>query len=103
MKIFSDELVQEAVRVNHVADLSHATIGETLLVAQYLEQKTGVPFIRMDQGSPGLPANAYGIEAEKEALDKGVSSQYPAAGGIAELKDAASRFVQVNHFQHKGH
>ena len=52
MKIFTDELVQEAARVNHVADLSHATIGETLLVAQYLEQKTGMPFIRMDQGSP---------------------------------------------------
>ena len=72
MKIFSDELVNEAARVNHVADLSHATIGETLLVAQYLEQKTGIPFIRMDQGSPGLPANRYGIEAEKRALDSGI-------------------------------
>ena len=57
MKIFSDELVAEACRENNVADLGHATIGETLLVAQYLEQKTGIPFIRMDQGSPGLPVN----------------------------------------------
>ena len=91
MRIFSDELVAEAVRVNHVADLSHATIGETLLVAQYLEKKTGIPFIRMDQGSPGLPANRYGIEAEKRALDSGIGSQYPAAAGITELKEAASR------------
>lgn len=95
MKIFSDELVQEAARVNHVADLSHATIGETLLVAQYLEQKTGLPFIRMDQGSPGLPCNTYGIEAEKKALDNGANNQYPAAAGIPELKDAASRFVKA--------
>ena len=95
MKIFSDELVAEAVRVNHVADLSHATIGETLLVAQYLEQKTGIPFIRMDQGSPGLPANRYGIEAEKRALDSGIGSQYPAAAGVKELKDAASEFVKA--------
>lgn len=95
MKIFSDELVEEAARVNHVADLSHATIGETLLVAQYLEQKTGIPFIRMDQGSPGLPANRYGIEAEKRALDAGIASQYPAAAGIKELKDAASEFVKA--------
>lgn len=95
MKIFSDELVQEAARVNHVADLSHATIGETLLVAQYLEQKTGLPFIRMDQGSPGLPCNTYGIEAEKKALDNGANNQYPAASGIPELKDAASRFVKA--------
>ena len=95
MKIFSESLVEEAARVNHVADLSHATIGETLLVAQYLEQKTGIPFIRMDQGSPGLPANRYGIEAEKRALDSGIGSQYPAAAGIKELKDAASEFVKA--------
>lgn len=95
MKIFSEELVDEAARVNHVADLSHATIGETLLVAQYLEQKTGIPFIRMDQGSPGLPANRYGIEAEKRALDSGIGSQYPAAAGVKELKDAAAEFVKA--------
>ena len=95
MKIFSEELVEEAARVNHVADLSHATIGETLLVAQYLEQKTGIPFIRMDQGSPGLPANRYGIEAEKRALDSGIGSQYPAAAGVKELKEAASEFVKA--------
>ena len=95
MKIFSDELVNEAVRVNHVADLSHATIGETLLVAQYLEQKTGIPFIRMDQGSPGLPINKYGVEAEKRALDSGIGSQYPPAAGVTELKEAASEFVKA--------
>ena len=95
MKIFSEEMVTEAARVNHVADLSHATIGETLLVAQYLEQKTGIPFIRMDQGSPGLPANRYGIEAEKRALDSGIGSQYPAAAGVKELKEAASEFVKA--------
>ncbi|MCI6473449.1 MAG: pyridoxal phosphate-dependent aminotransferase [Bacteroidales bacterium] len=95
MKIFSDEMVAEATRANHVADLSHATIGETLLVAQYLEQKTGIPFIRMDQGSPGLPVNRHGVEAEKRALDRGIGSQYPAAAGVMELKDAASEFVKA--------
>ena len=95
MKIFSEELVEEARVKNNVADLSNATIGEVLLVAQYLEQKTGIPFIRMDQGSPGLPANKYGIEAEKAALDRGVGSQYPAAAGIKELKDAAHEFVKA--------
>lgn len=88
-------MVAEATRANHVADLSHATIGETLLVAQYLEQKTGIPFIRMDQGSPGLPVNRHGVEAEKRALDRGIGSQYPAAAGVKELKDAASEFVKA--------
>ena len=49
----------------------------------------------MDQGSPGLPANHYGVEAEKAALDRGVGSQYPAAAGITELKEAAHEFVKA--------
>ena len=85
----------KAVEELHIADLKRATIGEVLLVAQYLEQKTGIPFIRMDQGSPGLPVNHYGVEAEKAALDRGVGSQYPAAAGVPELKTEASRFVKA--------
>ena len=95
MKIFSEELVAQAVRDLHVADLANATIGEVLLLAQYLEKATGIPFIRMDQGSPGLPVNRYGVEAEKAALDRGEGSQYPAAAGVAELKAEASRFVKA--------
>ncbi len=95
MKIFSEALVSEACRANSIADLSTATIGEILLAAQYLEQKTGIPFIRMDQGSPGLPVNRYGVEAEKRALDSGVGSQYPAAAGVPELKQAASEFIRA--------
>ena len=95
MKIFSEELVAEATRELCVADLSRATIGEVLLVAQYLERKSGIPFIRMDQGSPGLDVNRRGVEAEKAALDRGVGSQYPAAAGVPELKEQASRFVKA--------
>ena len=95
MKIFSEELVAQAVNELNIADLSSATIGEVLLVAQWLENKTGIPFIRMDQGTPGLPVNKYGVEAEKAALDRGVGSQYPAAAGIPELKNEASRFVKA--------
>ncbi len=95
MKIFSEELVEKAASICKVADLSRATIGEVLLVAQYLENETGIPFIRMDQGSPGLPVNQAGVEAEKAALDRGVGSQYPAAAGVPELKNEASRFVKA--------
>ena len=78
-----------------VANLQEATIGDVLLVASYLENETGIPFIRMDQGSPGLPANRIGIEAEKAALDRGIGATYPAAAGVQELKEAASRFVKA--------
>ena len=81
-QVFSEELVAQVVSELNIANLGQATIGEILLVASTLEKKTGIPFIRMDQGSPGLPANKVGIEAEKAALDRGVGSQYPAADGI---------------------
>ena len=94
-QVFSEELVASVVKELQIVDLAHATIGEVLLVASRLEQQTGIPFIRMDQGSPGLPANRVGIEAEKAALDRGVGAQYPAADGIPELKREASRFVKA--------
>ena len=56
-QIFSTALVEEAARKMKVANLQEATIGEVLLVASHLEKETRIPFIRMDQGSPGLPAN----------------------------------------------
>ena len=94
-QVFSEELVASVVKELQIAPLAHATIGEVLLVASRLEQQTGIPFIRMDQGSPGLPANRVGVEAEKAALDRGVGAQYPAADGIPELKREASRFVKA--------
>lgn len=94
-QVFSKELVESVVKELHVADLANATIGDVLLVASRLEELTGIPFIRMDQGSPGLAANKIGIEAEKAALDRGVGSQYPAAAGVPELKYEASRFVKA--------
>ena len=94
-QVFDDEVVKRVVKELNIANLSNATIGEILLVASRLESITGIPFIRMDQGSPGLPANKIGIEAEKAALDKGVGSQYPAAAGVQELKEQASRFVKA--------
>ncbi len=95
MKVFSEQQVVKACSASNVKDLANATIGEVLLTAQYLERSTGIPFVRMDQGSPGLAANAHGIAAEKAALEAGVASQYPPAAGIPELKKAASDFVKA--------
>lgn len=95
MKLFSEELVNQAASECGVSDLTSATIGETVLIAQWLENKTGLSFVRMDQGSPSLPQNRFGIEAEKKALDRGVGATYPAADGIPEFKQAASEFLKA--------
>ena len=95
MEIFSKEAISEACKVNNVRDLSTATIGESVLVAQYLEKKYGIPLIRMDQGSPSISINRYGQEEEKRAIDSGIGNTYPPADGIPELKNAASRFIKA--------
>ncbi len=93
-EIFSKECVREMMDELRIADLSSATIRQVLSLAIGLESKTGVPFIRMDQGIPGLPPCEVGIAAEKRALDAGVASQYPMSDGLPELKQAASEFVK---------
>ena len=94
-QVFSNELVESVIKELNIADIGQATIGDILLVASRLEELTGIPFIRMDQGSPGLPPNIIGMEAEKAALDRGLASIYPAAAGVAELKEATSEFVKA--------
>lgn len=95
MKIFDEDTLARAYLRCNVATPGRATIGETLLVADHLEKTTGIPVIRMDQGSPSLQACKVGIEAEKRALDAGVASSYPAAAGVPCLKSAASKFIKA--------
>lgn len=78
-----------------ITDLDQATIGQVVLLASRLEELTGIPFIRMDQGVPGLEPCRIGTEAEKQALDTWIPAIYPAAEGIPELKTEASRFVKA--------
>lgn len=94
-RVFSEELVNRVVDELKITDLAQATIGQVVLLAQRLEQLTGIPFIRMDQGVPGLKPCNVGLEAEKKALDTGVAAIYPAAEGIPELKTEASRFIKA--------
>ena len=94
-RVYSEELVRQVVDELGIPNLENATIGEVVLIAQQLEKLTGIPFIRMDQGVPGLEPCRIGTEAEKAALDTGIPAIYPAAGGIPELKNEASRFVKA--------
>lgn len=94
-RVYSQELVDRVVDELKITDLEQATIGQVVLLASRLEELTGIPFIRMDQGVPGLEPCRIGTEAEKQALDTWIPAIYPAAGGIPELKTEASRFVKA--------
>ncbi len=94
-RVFSQELIDQVVDELKITQLEKATIGEVVLLASRLVELTGIPFIRMDQGVPGLKPNQIGIDAEKKALDTGIPAIYPAAEGIPVLKNEASRFVKA--------
>ena len=75
-------------------DVGKASIRETVKIVNLIEAETGVSFVRMEMGVPGLPASSVGIQAEIESLKNGVASVYPSIEGIPELKEEASRFVK---------
>lgn len=93
--VFSKEQIGKAAAELRITSLENATIGEVSLLATTLTRETGIPFIRMDQGVPGLAPCKIGLEAEKKALDSGVAAIYPAAEGIPDLKFEGSRFVKA--------
>ncbi len=72
-----------------------SSIREIVQLVNRIEESTGIRFIRMEMGVPGLPAPLIGIEAEIEALKNGVASVYPNITGIDTLKKESSRFIKL--------
>ena len=93
--LFERAYVDSVVKELGITDLNRATIGQCANLAARLEQLSGVKFIRMDQGVPGLAASQVGIAAEAEALKTGIGAIYPPADGIAPLKEESSRFIKA--------
>ena len=89
------ELIDKTIEDFQIADFAKATIREVQAIAANAEASSGVEFIKMEMGVPGLPASAVGVQAEIEALQNGVARLYPNINGIAELKKEASRFIKA--------
>ena len=89
------EIVDRLVEELGITDFAKATIREVKQVAAKAEQASGVEYIKMEMGIPGLPAAQVGVEAQVKALQEGIASQYPDIQGLPELKQQASRFVKA--------
>src|SRR5574344_1323771 len=87
--------VQESIESMHLPDFSKATIREIVTVSHLIEAKTGEKFVHMEMGVPGLPPEAIGVNAEIEALEKGVAAKYPPLQGVEALKQETARFVKA--------
>lgn len=89
------ETIDRVIDSFHITDFSRATIREIKSAAARAEAETGVEFIKMEMGVPGLPPSAIGVQAEIEALKAGVAGVYPDMDGLPALKENASRFVEA--------
>ena len=89
------ETVDKSFAQFGVPDITHLSIREVGKLVSQIEQQSNVEFIHMEMGVPGLPASKVAIEAEKEALDKGLTTQYPHIEGIPFAKNEISRFAKL--------
>ena len=90
----SESVVREEMDKLGVKDLTRATIRELVRLANSLEKRSGVEFIHMEMGVPGLEPSSIGADAEIAALRAGAARKYPPVEGIPALKDDMARFVK---------
>ncbi len=89
------EVVKRKIEASGLKSVGKASIREIKKLVDTIEQETGDKFIRMEMGIPGLPPTQIGVEAEIEALRKGVAAIYPDIFGIRPLKNEISRFAKL--------
>ena len=89
------EIVDSLIAELGIKDFAKATIREVKQVAAKAEKASGVEFIKMEMGIPGLPAAQVGVDAQVKALQDGIAHSYPDIQGAPVLKQEASRFVKA--------
>ena len=88
-------IVTQKIKESPINSVGKSSIRDIKKLIDQIEKATGEKYIRMEMGIPGLPPTQIGIEAEIEALQKGIPAIYPDIFGIAPLKKEISRFVKL--------
>ncbi|MCL1850352.1 MAG: pyridoxal phosphate-dependent aminotransferase [Bacteroidetes bacterium] len=89
-----EQVVNKIVAESGISKVGSASIREIKKLINDIETASGIPFIRMEMGIPGLPACQIGVNAQIEALKSGVAAIYPDIEGAPVLKKEMSRFVK---------
>ena len=87
-------IVKQEIDAMGLKSVGLASIRELNRIVTNIETASGQQFIRMEMGVPGLEPPKIAVDAEIEALKKGVGSKYPPFDGVPELKSEISRFVE---------
>lgn len=91
----NSDVVSKVIDDFGIHPVGKGTIREIVKIVNDIQETTGDEFIRMEMGVPGLEPAAVGVEAEIEALRRGVASKYPNIEGILPLKKEVARFVKL--------
>lgn len=89
------EIVKTKIDECGLPSVGNASIRELVKLVNQIERATGVKFIRMEMGVPGLLPPSIGTDAEIAALKSGVASVYPNIEGLRPLKEETSRFLKL--------
>jgi aspartate/methionine/tyrosine aminotransferase len=89
------EIVSNKINGSGLPSVGTASIREIVKLVNQIERATGVKFVRMEMGVPGLLPPSIGTDAEIAALKRGVASVYPNIEGLRSLKEETSRFLKL--------
>lgn len=89
------ETVTRLIKESGLQSISRASIREVKKLIGQIEKATGQEFVKMEMGIPGLPPMQIGVDAQIEALKKGIAALYPDIQGYPALKEEAKRFVKL--------
>src|SRR3990172_6763744 len=85
-------IVQQKIKESMLPSVGKASIREILALINSIEKETGIKYIRMEMGIPGLQACKIGVDAEIAALKTGIANTYPNIEGVPAFKREISRF-----------
>lgn len=91
----SEDIIESVKESAGILSPGTASIREIVSLVNRIERETGISFVRMEMGVPGLPVPEIGTNAEIEAIKSGVGSLYPDITGLRSLKEEASRFIRL--------
>jgi len=92
--IIDKNVLDDVLKKFNVSSLVDTSIRQMCQIVDKLERETGVRYIRMELGNPGLPPVQLGVDAEIEALKQGIAAVYPDIQGYKPLKNEIKKFVK---------
>lgn len=89
------DIVQKHIKECGLKNVGNASIREIKKLINQIETETGIKYIRMEMGIPGIKPSQIAIQSEIEALQSGVAGLYPDIDGLPLLKHEISRFIKL--------